>query len=92
MGFTTTEYAMMAMAAGTTVSAIAASQQKAPNIAAPTPPPQAGKAPDVANTMQGMTGAGQAGGSPGVAQTFLTGSQGVDPSLLNLGKNTLLGS
>ena len=92
MGFSSTELVMMAFGGGMAASSLAAGQQKAPTIAAPTPPPQAGKAPDVATTLQGMAGAGQAGGSPGVAQTFLTGSQGVDPSLLNLGNNTLLGS
>jgi hypothetical protein len=39
-----------------------------------------------------MAGAGQAGGSPGVGQTMLTGAGGVDPNTLALGKNTLLGS
>lgn len=39
-----------------------------------------------------MTGTGQAGGAPGVAQTLLTGAGGVDPSTIGLGKNTLLGS
>lgn len=53
--------------------------------------PQASKAPTVQAVQSGQAGAGQAGGSPGVAQTFLTGASGVDPSLLNLGKNTLLG-
>lgn len=55
------------------------------------PAPQAAKAPDADTVAKGMAGAGQAGGSPGVAQTFLTGPGGIDPSLLNLGKNTLLG-
>lgn len=53
--------------------------------------PQASKAPTVQGVQAGQAGAGQAGGSPGVAQTFLTGASGVDPSTLNLGKNTLLG-
>jgi hypothetical protein len=53
--------------------------------------PQASKAPGVQGVQAGQAGAGQAGGAPGVAQTFLTGAAGVDPSLLNLGKNTLLG-
>jgi hypothetical protein len=35
------------------------------------------------------TKSGMAGG--GNASTMLTGSQGIDPSTLNLGKNTLLG-
>lgn len=53
--------------------------------------PQASKAPSVQSVQAGQAGTGQAGGAPGVAQTFLTGAAGVDPSLLNLGKNTLLG-
>jgi hypothetical protein len=53
--------------------------------------PQASKAPGVQAVQADQLGTGQAGGSPGVAQTFLTGASGVDPSLLNLGKNTLLG-
>jgi hypothetical protein len=39
-----------------------------------------------------MAGTGQAGGAPGVAQTLLTGTGGIDPSTLGLGRNTLLGS
>jgi hypothetical protein len=53
--------------------------------------PQASKAPGVKSVQTSQAGSGQAGGSPGVAQTFLTGAAGVDPSTLNLGKNTLLG-
>lgn len=53
--------------------------------------PQASKAPSVQAVQAGQAGAGQAGGAPGVAQTFLTGASGVDPSTLNLGKSTLLG-
>jgi hypothetical protein len=54
-------------------------------------PPQASKAPDASSVANAMSGAGQAGGAAGVAQTFLTGAGGIDPSLLKLGKNTLLG-
>lgn len=53
--------------------------------------PQASKAPGAQAVQADQAGTGQAGGSPGVAQTFLTGAAGVDPSTLNLGKNTLLG-
>lgn len=53
--------------------------------------PQASKAPNAAGIANQLAGTGQAGGSPGVAQTFLTGAAGVDPSLLNLGKAQLLG-
>jgi len=70
---------------------------KTPDIPAPATPAavpqsQAAKTP-TADTVQGqMAGAGQAGGSPGVAQTMLTGPSGVDPASLNLGRNSLLGS
>lgn len=56
------------------------------------PPPQAAKAPDAQSVKQDAAGQGQAGGAPGVAQTFLTAAGGVDPNTLQLGKNTLLGS
>lgn len=36
--------------------------------------------------------AAQQSGKSGASGTLLTGPQGVDPSALNLGKNTLLGS
>lgn len=59
-------------------------------------PPQATQAAQQpsAATVRGQVGAGGAGGpggAPGVAQTFLSGAGGVDPSLLNLGRATLLG-
>ena len=54
--------------------------------------PQASQAPGVQGVQAGMSGSGQAGGAPGIAQTFLTGSQGVDPNTLDIGKKTLLGS
>ena len=60
-------------------------------ITPPKAPPQASKAPDALGTLKSQQGTGQAGGAPGVAQTFLTGSGGIDPSLLQLGKTTLLG-
>ncbi|MEX8508455.1 MAG: hypothetical protein AB3X46_09120 [Leptothrix ochracea] len=55
-------------------------------------PPQAAKVPTYASFASGMAGQGQAGGSKGSANTFLTGSSGIDPGLLRLGKTTLLGS
>lgn len=61
---------------------------KSPNIPAV---PQAAQQPAASTVVAGQSGTGQSGGSPGVAQTFLTGPGGVDPSLLNLGKSTLLG-
>lgn len=65
-------------------------KSKKPDIPA-TPTPQGDKVPDADADITKNAGTGQAGGSPGVAQTFLTGPGGVDPSLLNLGKSTLLG-
>jgi hypothetical protein len=62
-----------------------------PQPAAVTPPPepQAAKTPDEAarrsSVSVGAAAAGQAG------STLLTGAQGVSPSTLSLGKNSLLG-
>jgi hypothetical protein len=72
--------------------AVAAEEQQAASEAkAAASKPQASKAPSVQAVQASQAGVGQGGGSPGVAQTFLTGASGVDPALLNLGKNTLLG-
>lgn len=90
MGFSSAAvayYAGAAALAGGAVAAVA-SKPKKPNIPAP---PQASQVPDANTVVKGQTGQGQAAGSPGVAQTFLTGPGGIDPSLLNLGKATLLG-
>lgn len=46
------------------------------------------KRPDTSAIMS----AAQQSGKAGASGTMLTGSQGVDPAALNLGKNTLLGS
>lgn len=53
--------------------------------------PQASQAPSAQGVQSSVAGMGQGGGAPGVAQTFLTGAGGVDPSLMNIGKATLLG-
>ncbi|HEX7386252.1 MAG TPA: hypothetical protein VF285_03115 [Castellaniella sp.] len=45
------------------------------------------KKPDV----MGILSAAQQAGKAGAAGTMLTGPQGIDPSALQLGKNTLLG-
>jgi hypothetical protein len=63
---------------------------QAPQAPTPEKPPelQAAKAPDQA----ALRGAAAGGATPGSAgSTLLTGGQGVAPSLLSLGKNTLLG-
>ena len=64
-----------------------------PTPAAPIAPPQsqAAQIPDAQNTVKALGGTGQAGGAPGVAQTFLTGPGGVDQGSLLLGKTSLLG-
>lgn len=69
----------------------ALNQQKESAAKAEANRPQASKAPTAQTLQAGQAGAGQAGGAPGVAQTFLTGAGGIDPSLLNLGRTTLLG-
>lgn len=79
---------------GLVAGALLGGQQKQPDIPAPpapTPAPQSSQAPDVQGVRAGQAGQGQAGGAPGVAQTFLTGAGGVDPSQLKLDKTTLLG-
>lgn len=47
------------------------------------------KSPDAGAMLAGNQQAGNMGGG---GATLLTGPQGVDPSALNLGKNTLLGA
>jgi hypothetical protein len=54
--------------------------------------PQASKEPDRAGIAAKNAAAAAPGGSmAGNSGTFLTGPSGIDPSTLNLGKNTLLG-
>lgn len=79
-----------ALLAGAAVAA-ATPTPKIPDPQKPVAPPQASQAPNVQGVQSGLTGQGQAGGAPGVSQTFLTGAGGVDPNSLNLGKTTLLG-
>lgn len=64
--------------------------QKLPSVSTP-PQSQAAQMPNTMAAQQKMAGMGQAGGSPGIAQTFLTGSGGISPNLLKLGSSTLLG-
>jgi hypothetical protein len=61
----------------------------ASQIAAPEKPPQAAKAPDVSLVRQKAANAEQSVGSSG--GNFLTGTGGVDPTSLDLGKSKLLG-
>ena len=60
----------------------------APKMPDATPPPKPMQTPGLQNARGNLTGTG---GTAGVASTFLTGTAGVDPSLLNLGRSTLLG-
>jgi hypothetical protein len=87
------EIALAAMAGMVGGQLLGGRQQSQPQTQAATPPPQTqdAKAPDQATVRANNMGTGQAGGSPGVAQTMLTGPGGIDPKLLKLGKNTLLG-
>lgn len=74
--------------------AISGMMPKPPKIDIPKPekPPQASKTPDRSGVVQANAGAALPGGSlAGNSGTFLTGPSGIDPSALNLGKNTLLG-
>jgi hypothetical protein len=81
------------MVVGVVGGLIAGNQQapQMPNLPPPPPPPQAEKMPTIQGIAGGLNGAGQAGGARGVAQTFLTGTSGVDPNALKLNKPTLLG-
>ncbi len=79
---------------GGVVGALVAGQQQSPqmpNLPPPPPPPQAEKMPNLQGMISGTGGTGQANGARGAAQTFLTGSSGVDPNSLKLNKPTLLG-
>lgn len=80
-------YAAAAFVGGA-ILATTAGKAKAPQLPAT---PQASQVPDANADLAKNAGTGQAGGDSGVAQTFLTGPGGIDPSLLNLGKSTLLG-
>jgi hypothetical protein len=88
---------MLAIAGGA-VAGMAVSSMMAPDGsqmpgAPPTPekPPQMGKAPDPAAVRKKVAGSAITGPAAGNSSTFLTGPSGVDDTLLNLGKNTLMG-
>jgi hypothetical protein len=85
-------FVAVAVAAVAVTAYSAFNQPKPPAPMAPPPMPQSSQAPNAQGIARGMAGSGQAGGSPGVGQTMLTGAGGVDPNTLALGKNTLLGS
>lgn len=75
-------------AAATTYSAL--NQPGAPKVQTPTEL-QSAKSPDATSVRNALAGPGQGGGAQGIAQTFLSGAGGVNPALLQLGTNTLLG-
>lgn len=93
-------WGMSASAAATTVGALGAAAAgvagaaatkalgpKPPGVPDPIKPPQQSVAPDRGGFLAGNSGAGRLGN----ASTFLTGAGGIDSSVLNLGRNTLLG-
>jgi hypothetical protein len=85
----------MGMMGGSLLGGLLASRQQAASIPAPAPvdaPPasQAAQTPDTATVQAEMKGAGQAGGSSGPGQTFLTPTGGIDPNSLLLDKKKLL--
>jgi hypothetical protein len=88
---------VLTAAAGAVVtSALAPKQPKAepqiPAISQADKPPQAARAPDLsAIAKKNALTASAAGALSGNNSTLLTGSQGISPSSLNLGRSTLLG-
>lgn len=80
-----------AVVAGAVVGAVATRKPKMGKPPPPPKPPQMAKVPNAMDVRAGLMGSQQAGGSPGVAGTFLTGSGGVDPGGVNLRKTSLLG-
>ena len=80
---------------GLAASSLLGSMQKQPQIPNPTtvtPPPAMQSASTPTSLLSQLSGVGQGGGQLGVAQTLLSGTNGVDPNSLKLGKNTLLGT
>lgn len=91
MGISGTAALAIAAAAAGYYASSQTNKPKTPPLEQAPSAPQSSKAPDAGSVRAAQSGAGQAGGSPGVAQTFLTGPGGIDPALLNLGRSTLLG-
>ncbi len=84
---------VMAAAAVASASASVYSAMNQPGAPKPQDPVklQAAQNPNAQTVRGAVAGTGQGGGSPGIAQTFLSGTGGVNPSLLQLGGNSLLG-
>lgn len=68
----------------------AANQPDTPKVQDPTKL-QTAQSPNAQSVRSSQAGTGQGGGAPGIAQTFLSGTGGVNPALLQLGGNSLLG-
>lgn len=89
------EPSTMMLAIGAMTAGAVASQAMQPGAiqgakpTTPAKPPQASKAPNAAGMRRDNGAAG--GVNAGPASTMLTGTAGVDPSKLTLGRNTLLG-
>lgn len=79
------------VAAAATTAVSINSAVNAPGAPKLAPAKQGAQTPTAGDVRQGMAGMGQGGGAPGIAQTFLTGSGGVNPFMMPLGQNTLLG-
>ena len=80
-----------AVVGGAAVGVLATKKPKLGKPPPPPKPPQMAKMPTAIDVRAGLMGSQQAGGSPGVAGTFLTGAGGVDPGGVNLRKTSLLG-
>jgi hypothetical protein len=82
------------LAGGAALSTVMAPKMPTPQIPDAVKPPasQATKAPERAASVTANAAAASPGGAlGGNSSTFLTGPSGIDPSMLNLGKNKLLG-
>ncbi len=91
MGITPTMIMAAAAVMGAGASVYSAMNQPGtPKIQTP-PAPQAAQTPNANAVRTQLAGSGQGGGSPGIAQTFLSGTGGVNPAMLQLGGSTLLG-
>ena len=69
-----------------------AAEAQAAAVPKPEPPPQPVKQPKREAAVASNAAAAAPGGAlAGNSSTFLTGPSGIDPSTLNLGRNSLLG-
>ena len=89
---TLTAAAAIASAGAGAYTALTQKTPKAPEVQAPEKPPQAAKAPDAGSLRRNNANASLLGPMSGNSSTLLTGPSGIDPGMLNLGRNTLLGS